>query len=589
MPSRLAMKAAAPWLLAPCVFCGCLPASDLPEDDAVLAETLMASIDFEGGTVIAGALPLTTADDVVIEPLVETVIMSPGASSIMGIEVDNPEESDDPVVATLVQFQGARDYVEVVARNKVPATARDGSGAGDSDAGAPAAATTRSRIDNEFSVASDVCDRLCDKLHAIDLAEVSMLDSGAVGARSTRTAVLDCRDAGTRDACDGDVADDIDLGAVEMPGETGGPGQMPIGGTDTMEPAGTGGSDGMGTSPADPATACDGQQCAMQVDGVFAFRTQLDLWWVDDSAPPLFDAGRDTVTLHFVAEIAGACGGAATATVRACDVALPVVTSDANCDALQYELAADAWDAPSMPTLDVQIDSIAFGPDELFQLASTAGLWGIELDDPAGGWPTPAEVGTLACPSGIGVSCFPDHDADGYPGITVTMGRIGQQLPGQSCGLMQLPIVFRGAPLDAIGAIDDNSVRAQTISAGLRMDPGLRATVAPDCASGVADAMASEVSLRAIDCVATDGNPCQPAQAQFVDENLPYYNVLQANAAPPAVDPRTGVDVLLPQAQGGGLLDQTPSVGPRSAMVRLGDIGTPFNCGDVSGAPFPAL
>jgi hypothetical protein len=69
---------------------------------------------------------------------------------------------------------------------------------------------------------------------------------------------------------------------------------------------------------------------------------------------------------------------------------------------------------------------------------------------------------------------------------------------------------------------------------------------------------------------------CKASDAQFVDENVPNYRVLQKGETPPA-------DVKFPN---GKALDPTPSKGPQSSVVRLGDLmpATPITCADVRAA-----
>jgi len=236
------------------VAAGCsLDAGDPPERDegeAVL-QALSEAVNFEGGTVIEGALPDTTAPDVSIAPLSETVIMAPDADSIMAIEVDNPDEGSDPVASTLIRFANARSYIEVQASSrKRPVDAEGDGDAGTGDAGDTSVATTV-RIENPFTVAGDVCAGLCDKVFAVDVTEVSTLESGAVGESNTRTLALDCRTAGSASDCGENAGDEVAIGDDKEPGSSsGGIAPNPAGGTGggaagsagnptVMEPMGT--------------------------------------------------------------------------------------------------------------------------------------------------------------------------------------------------------------------------------------------------------------------------------------------------------------------------------------------------------------
>jgi len=166
---------------------GCIAPIERSDDVEAgsVATALTDAVQFEGGTVIDGAIPATTDEDVTVAPLDETVIMSPGSSNIMAIEIENPEGDADPVIATLVQFRGESRHIEVQARDQT------------------AEAQTRVRVDNAFEVESDVCDQLCNETFFVTVTEVALLESGAVGASATRTIELDCNDAGDADLCGG--------------------------------------------------------------------------------------------------------------------------------------------------------------------------------------------------------------------------------------------------------------------------------------------------------------------------------------------------------------------------------------------------
>jgi len=172
------------------------------------ANALTAAVGFDEGTVISGALPSSTASGVTLQALQQTVIVSPGISSIMAIEVDNPDEGTDPIVSTLVHFERGDDHIEVTARDKSFATV-DGSGGGG------AAEPTRALIDNSFTVSSSVCDGLCAEVTTLTVTEVAVLASGAVGAQNTRELQLDCSEAGSQSACGSSSGS-------ETSGETGG-------------------------------------------------------------------------------------------------------------------------------------------------------------------------------------------------------------------------------------------------------------------------------------------------------------------------------------------------------------------------------
>jgi len=320
--------------------------------------------------------------------------------------------------------------------------------------------------------------------------------------------------------------------------------------------------------------------CADVAKGVFAVRLELDVWWQDDVDPPLIDPGRDSLVTYAMAQVDEVqCGaGIGPITLSICGVELPVTKSDANCDAFKMGFADALWDTPSMPSF-VTSGTRGLEVADEFVIDAMAQLLGIQLNDSEGAWPTAVQTGLLSCPAGSGASCFPDHDNDGKPGITATMMNISQEYGAVKCGGWQLPFVFRGYPLDALNALDDNGVKAEELYIGLRLRAGARASIGADCQSGSGECEASWVDMRAWDCSLTDGSPCSAAGAQFVDEQMMDFQVLRKDEAPPP-------SVTVPATQGGGPLDQTPSPGPLSSIVRLGDTTGSFSCADVRAAGF---
>lgn len=360
--------------------------------------------------------------------------------------------------------------------------------------------------------------------------------------------------------------------------------------------AGTGGASTSGTGgtappPGECATSDDimtGATCADNANGIFAIKTVIDVWWKDDAEPPLVDPGRDKITVYLMGEISGVCpdGSGGVGVMKGCGTELPPFKSDANCDVFQIMFPDELWDQPTMPTFTTTGMTTGFEPSDFLSIATATGLIGIELADENGTWPTPLDTATLACPAGTGAQCFPDHDGDGKPGVTIRMGRVGEMYSPDGCGAdvfnpVGNPFVYRGAPLDPLSALDDNSVRADILQIGLRTRLGGGGEIGADCSSGVGDSNAEFLDSRVYDCQRTDSQNCAPAQAQFVDEQAPTYNILNVGEAPPPEIMTMGSNSMQ--------LDQTPSVGTRSALVRLGDVGGSFSCADVRNAAFPAL
>jgi hypothetical protein len=188
------------------------------------------------------------------------------------------------------------------------------------------------------------------------------------------------------------------------------------------------------------------------------------------------------------------------------------------------------------------------------------------------------------------VQCFSDHDDDGLPGLTINVqsgGRvpIAETPNGTSCSNYY---DYWGAPLSAsAGAIAKAVRRADRIHLGTRTKLGGASVLGDACMNGVGTGIAEFVQSRAWGCMVQPGtsdNPfdmvgagpndvCESAEAAFMDENLPIYDVLLPGEAP---TPPIMVN------------DMSPSAGPKIRLVRLGDLGAgDVDCQDVRAAAYP--
>jgi hypothetical protein len=361
-------------------------------------------------------------------------------------------------------------------------------------------------------------------------------------------------------------------GGSRAGGTGGGGGGMSGGGA-----AGTAGS--VSNIMCDPATDAPMGECADNATGIFAIKTVIDVWWQDEkNDPDLVDPGRDTITVYLRGEIKDVkCDGSGgVGIMKACGTTLPPFKSDANCDAFQITFPDELWDKPSMPTFETTGTTTGFDVGSVLSIAEATGLLGVDLTDPEGAWPAKTSDGGFE---------MVDDDGDGKPGITIVMGRIGEVFQKGTCGgfLMQ-DFVFRGAPLETISAIDDAGEKAETLYIGLRSKLGGGGAIGATCDSGTGDSKATYLDSRVFDCVTTMDRPCVnhpdygTAARDFVDNSAPTYHILQAGEKPPAtvIEPTTTMP-----------LDQTPSVGAKSSLVRLADLGGSVDCAMVRGAAYP--
>jgi hypothetical protein len=372
--------------------------------------------------------------------------------------------------------------------------------------------------------------------------------------------------------------------------------------------SGSGGSGASGTGGSEPppqlecetdADIMTGMECADNANGVFAIKTEVDVWWQDDAVPPLVDPGRGKITIYLKAKLTGVCkdGSSGTTEITVCGTELPPFVSFVNCDAYQIEFPDALWDLPSMPKIYTTASTNGFTPGSVLSIAAGTGLLGVDMTDPVGAWPTSADA--LTCEAGMGGDCFPDHDDDGKAGIHIVMGRIGEKMAGfenDGCGVLgDEPVVFRGAPLSSgleglcNAPEEPGCLRADELDIGVRSRLSGGGEIEADCMSGVGDSTVEFVDSRVWDCTLNDGSACMPAQATFVDSAAPNYNILAKGAAPPTTVMRSSCECPNGCLGEGCPLDQTPSVGARSALVRLGDADGTFDCAAVRGAPYPAL
>jgi hypothetical protein len=232
-----------------------------------VADALTRAVRFAGGVRhdddIAALDPAAGA--VSLDPSQAVVDMSPGAASLMALDVENP--TDDDVAATLLQFEGAGSHTAVPVA--------------DGDAGAGAGGSLH--VENPFEVEDDVCQFLCNRQFTARLEVAVELASGAVSAHRFITITLDCRDDGDPDLCEGDEPTDDagmepDGGGSGTGGGGGGSGGAGGSGGSGALDAGMLGDGGPGVEPGQngpppqlglltPLTATAGDAVDLMIDG----------------------------------------------------------------------------------------------------------------------------------------------------------------------------------------------------------------------------------------------------------------------------------------------------------------------------------
>jgi len=160
-----------------------------------VAEALTNAVSIPNALLKMGALPAASADQVSVTQNDPPLSMQPGGATIMSLDVDNPDESTDPVESSLVQFSDSDSHFEVP---------RD-SGSGDAgstkgDAGTPDAQGV-AHLMNDLMLDSGVCDNLCNQKFQLKMFQAVVLKSGKVSKHMTRDFELDCTNDGDSKKC----------------------------------------------------------------------------------------------------------------------------------------------------------------------------------------------------------------------------------------------------------------------------------------------------------------------------------------------------------------------------------------------------
>jgi hypothetical protein len=328
-------------------------------------------------------------------------------------------------------------------------------------------------------------------------------------------------------------------------------------------------------APCAQGAAADGGTC--KISGSYAVQVELDVWWLDelDERAPLFDPGRGKLRLLAQSTLSEFCqDGSGSALMQTCALRLPPIYNDDNGGVLQLILPDALWDRPGMPVANAAADAHAFAQTAAISFEPVVSTIGITLANLAAPWPSYAQTPFVPCGDGQqGSACFPDQDGDGHPGITARVQMRGDApTPGYA---------HRGGWQYAAAGSDPDQLLldagAVAIYLGLRTTLSGSQPLGTDCQGAAGALNAGDVSLRALDCAMRDGTPCTAAGATFVDRRMPTFHVLQPGETPPTrwKHPRRDADAQL---------DRSPSLGPQSTTVRLGELADNLGCADARAA-----
>ncbi|MDD9937911.1 MAG: hypothetical protein OXT09_30145 [Myxococcales bacterium] len=315
--------------------------------------------------------------------------------------------------------------------------------------------------------------------------------------------------------------------------------------------------------------------------GAYAIRAEVDVTWGGRSGGlfDLTDDGRGTIEVLILGRIekVGA-GNDFLGTMRPCRTRLPPFYSSILCESYQPIFDDAIWDAADAPEFDTTGSFQCLNPGCVVTFNPVTSPVGIELDDPDGAWPTASQADSFNCASGEGDACFPDQDLDGHPGITVSLLTSGTAPGAGDCSDYE----FRGAPLNANPfAIIDGVVRSDRLHLGVRIRLGASGRIGDDCNTAAGLGVADFVESRAASCMLEPGTNnlfeapagpddiCGGSETEFMNENLPIYDILRLGEEPRAVLE---------------LQDTSASDGPRYELVRLGALDDDVSCADVRAA-----
>jgi hypothetical protein len=311
--------------------------------------------------------------------------------------------------------------------------------------------------------------------------------------------------------------------------------------------------------------------CETQLTGWYALAYDLDVVYQDEAGDdsPAYDPGRGRLRMLFKAALRGTCQDEPTAltSLQLCGLTLPPLTSAAEGGWQALTVPAEAWDQPTQPEFETRVhaaDTMDVDPTRIFL--------GIEPQAQGDDWPTFLDTTSFDCgPERQGSACFPDHDGDGQPGISVELPQAPEASTGEDCGSWQLTgLRTEGVPFAP-------HPRASRLYLGLRT--ALKGQFAFDetCEAGAGAADAEDVALRVLDCELTSGSRCNALQATYVDQHAPTFHVLHAGQEPVERMQARANTALAP-------IDLRPSQGGLLTAKRLGPVEGSVSCQDVRSA-----
>jgi hypothetical protein len=277
---------------------------------------------------------------------------------------------------------------------------------------------------------------------------------------------------------------------------------------------------------------------------VYAIKTVVDVWWASELDPPTIDPGRGFITLFHKLRVDDACfdGIVAQTELEPCGATFPPYTSWVHCAAYQLEAPASLWSSPPP----------VWNADDV-----------LEHDD--------------------------------RPSVPLELGNIDQTYRQDGCGINgESPVKFWGLPTGSnlTALCEPTSARADGCAVAVGLDASVEVWLGQwsDVCTSDESRISTGLGVNRFafgleGCDLMDGASCSAEQLEFVEgSTLPTYSVLTASAKPPLSAFASPCDCASGCAGDACPLDQTPSVGTRSAIVPLGAGGADLDCAAVRDA-----
>jgi hypothetical protein len=366
-------------------------------------------------------------------------------------------------------------------------------------------------------------------------------------------------------------------------------------GSGTSSQGGSGGTGTKGAAGQGSVVACTGQgakladgTCKKSAPGVYALRLDIPVYWGDKTLLGLVavvDAGRGMVRYYGKMEVGSVCeDGKFEAKLYTCGIKLPTFYSSLLCEGYETEFPDSTWDRTDIAPFAVKGTFSGFSPGSSMALNSMDYVFGIDMKDVTGKWPTSDETLTYACSAGTGKACYPDYDRDGKPGITLMpKGGTGNLIDKGCIDALGGDNPFKRAypPLSAdLTVLTGGAARAQELYIAFRMKVGGGGKIASDCVTSGGDVPAEYLNTRAVACSVNQDllggssgtkTACTDEQANFMDSQFPEFKTMNKGVKPPT---------------SATIKDTSASLGTIATMVRLGDTDQNFSCANIRNAPF---